>query len=226
MTTAAPNTKKPSRRLPPAEGMIPTPVRETKMLTTVHPTTDTGQARDWRDLLDDPHVLEIVRSVARRQLDPGLRDDAESYLTLEAVAVAQAFVRQDRGLDRGDHWYRFLHAGLKVRLRGQRERTYGYSTDTTIGRPLSIEALMSTGDIHAFTLKPIESTRVDIDRTEHAAQVVNEHPEGITATELAGELGINQLRARVLLRNGADRGDFNRVRRGLYAPTSSMAFAA
>lgn len=118
MTTATPNTKKPSHRLPPAEGMIPTPVRETKMLTTVHPTTDTGQARDWRDLLDDPEVLRIIHQEAARgrrdETDPVLADDKESFLTTEAVNAARSYLRKPPPTSNAENaWYKYLRTSLR-----------------------------------------------------------------------------------------------------------------
>ncbi len=118
MITATLNTKKPSHRLPPAEGAIPTPVEETKMLTTVHPPTDTTQAADWRDLLDDLEVLRIIRQETQRsywtERDPVLIDDKESFLTQVAVDAARSYVRKPAPTSNADNaWYKYLRTSLR-----------------------------------------------------------------------------------------------------------------
>lgn len=180
-------------------------------------------APDWRELVDDPEVLAIIRQVARTQLDPLLRSDAESFLTLEAVGLAQKFASADRGPDEGNHWYRFLHAGLKLVLRAQFERTYGYGESARIGRAVSMDAILELPGREG-SFRPLGEGR-DIERTEHAIAAVSEYPDGIRAATLATELGVSELRARRLLKSGAERGYFVRVRRGLYvsAPRTAVA---
>lgn len=148
MIATTPNTKKPPRRLPPAEGVIPTPARETKMLNTLHLTADTGEQPDWRVLLDDPEVLRIVRQAAcaNRGPDPLLNDDLESYLTSAAVNAAHRFIatRGEATIDR-DHWYAFLSAALKLEARGHYKAIYGHpGSARRAATVVSAQALMES----------------------------------------------------------------------------------
>lgn len=222
MSAGATKTK-PEHRRQPVSGVILTPEREAKMSTTVHPPTDT--TLDWRDLVDDPMVLDIIRQVARTQRDRMLRDDAESFLTLEAMYVAQAYVGEDRGDDAGDYWYRFLHNGLKLRLRGHHDRVYGCGEAVRVSRATSIESILEWPSQEG-RFRPLGQGRRDIDRTEYAITAVGEYPDGIRAAELATELGVNESRARMLLKSGAERGYFVRLRRGLYVSAARAAVSA
>lgn len=106
MTTATPNTMKPSHRLPPVEGVIPTPEQETKMTTTVQQPTDTITPQQ-QEAIDRLNALEPGYSVNNgvawyENAGPGLwsidadSKSAEVHTSLEIVLAATKALDVDR----------------------------------------------------------------------------------------------------------------------------------
>lgn len=90
-------------------------------------------AENWRELLDDPEIVELVRRAARIEgtrlyASPGdtlLRDDLESWMWDQSVSIAQD--AGDHLQPRTDAWYGFLYACLRTTsLQRHRQSWWGY----------------------------------------------------------------------------------------------------
>lgn len=56
--------------------------------------------------------------------------------------------------------------------------------------------------------------------------IVNAHPEGIGAADVAEELGMDEAKVRTYLGRAANRGDIKRIKRGLFGPVLRVATVA
>ena len=90
-------------------------------------------ADNWRELLDDPEVVELVRRAARIEgtrlyaspRDALLRDDLESWMWDESVSIAKN--ARDHLQPRTAAWYGFLYACLRTTaLQRHRVSHWGY----------------------------------------------------------------------------------------------------
>ncbi|MCG7284985.1 hypothetical protein MHY85_03230 [Cellulomonas sp. ACRRI] len=122
--------QKAPRELQLAGAVAPTPHRS-KNVTIVLDRPAASQRRDWRTLLDDRHVVEIIAHEARRAHghDNLLNDDLESYLTSVSVSVAQRYVAAYQNAadpeDPNAAWYGFLRKALQLEARGHYKSVYG-----------------------------------------------------------------------------------------------------
>ena len=84
-------------------------------------------AENWRELLDDEEVRNIVRIVAKTALktrDPYLDDDIESYLWDKAVDIAMAYSPDIQADDPVRYWRGYLYQALRSQARYQVLNTY------------------------------------------------------------------------------------------------------
>lgn len=212
----APDTKKPSHRLPPAEGTVPTPLRSTNMNTVLAPP-------DWRELVDTRDVLDVVRSVARTIGDPVLRDEAESALTMRAVTLAQHYVETvdfSEICDVKRHWFKFLWTNLRRYGSGVvRQAVYGQGPKAEFAAKVSHIADLEAADPGRYEGRVAPLCAAAFPSSQDADRVARiiRTREQVSVADVQAELGLTAKRASNLLSEGVQRGDYRRIGVGLYA---------